>query len=88
MSSGYDSVKHAQALTHLHRNLKADVSSNNDFGILSRQIPSGPNNQFIRNVSFYFAMVYNPAAYLKMTDAENPRFNIPFESVRTLPINP
>jgi hypothetical protein len=58
------------------------------FNTNPKGIPEGENNKLIQNVSFYFAMPFYTAAYLKMGDADNSRFNIPLDSVRTLPINP
>lgn len=45
------------------------------------RIPEGPNNEFIRNISYEFAIATPSVGILTLTDANNDRYSIPRDVV-------
>lgn len=75
----YNKTEHEEALKHLTAGLHEDKINTSLFVTQPHRIPVGPNNKFIQNISFEFA-VYNPSvALLTLTDADNKRYSIPEE---------
>jgi hypothetical protein len=57
------------------------VGANHNLGINPRSIPVGPNNEYIRNISFMFGMQSFKVGVLRMTDANNERYYVPPQAV-------
>jgi hypothetical protein len=77
-SGSYSSSLHSHALNKLFDGMG---SVNHDFGINPRALPVGPNNEYLKNVSFNFGMTGYKSAYLSMIDANNYRYYVPPQAV-------
>jgi hypothetical protein len=79
-SGSYSSASHSHALNKLYEGMG---SVNHDFGINPRTLPNGPNNAYLKNVSFNFGMTGYKSAYLSMTDADvnKQRYYVPPQAV-------
>jgi hypothetical protein len=75
----YDANLHMSALASLVEGMKLEDSNLDPKRFITRpkEIPEGPNNQFIKNISYNFALASPSVGLLTMTDAENERYSIP-----------
>ena len=53
-----------------------------------KSVPSGANNQYIKNVKFEIGQSDFKTAYVRLTDAENERYSIPDDIVNKPSSNP
>jgi hypothetical protein len=53
-----------------------------------QSIPSGANNEIIRNVSFMFGMTAYSIAYMRLADATKQRYEIPDFALSAPSFNP